>query len=202
MAEHESVWITTSEPSGFAALEEAVDVDVAVLGGGIAGLSAALLLKNGGLRVAVLEAGAVCCATTGHTTAKVSAQHGLTYDDAEVELWRGGTACPWRGEPRGPRPDRGAGDPACDRLRLGAPPRLCLQRGSLCGSHACTRIAAWQLATRVPTHRTAIQPGRQLSTPGGRPSRLGAQTARRAWKHRRAARLALARAGAPRALTA
>ncbi|HEV2058229.1 MAG TPA: FAD-dependent oxidoreductase [Solirubrobacteraceae bacterium] len=80
MAKHESVWITTSEPSEFAALEEAVDVDVAVLGGGIAGLSAALLLKNGGLRVAVLEAGAVCAATTGHTTAKVSAQHGLIYD--------------------------------------------------------------------------------------------------------------------------
>ena len=79
MAKHGSVWITTSEPSEFGSLEEAVDVDVAVLGGGIAGLSTALLLKNAGLRVAVLEAGAVCCATTGHTTAKVSAQHGLIY---------------------------------------------------------------------------------------------------------------------------
>ncbi|MBW3608998.1 MAG: FAD-dependent oxidoreductase, partial [Actinobacteria bacterium] len=66
--------------SGFGALEEAVDVDVAVIGAGIAGLSTALLLKDAGLRVAVLEAGAVCCATTGHTTAKVSAQHGLIYD--------------------------------------------------------------------------------------------------------------------------
>jgi glycine/D-amino acid oxidase-like deaminating enzyme/nitrite reductase/ring-hydroxylating ferredoxin subunit len=80
VAKHESVWITTSEPSQFGWLEEAVDVDVAVLGAGIAGLSTALLLKNAGLRVAVLEAGAVCCATTGHTTAKVSAQHGLIYD--------------------------------------------------------------------------------------------------------------------------
>ncbi len=75
---HESVWITTSERSELGALEEPADVDVAVVGGGIAGLSTALLLKNAGLRVAVLEAGAVCCATTGHTTAKVSAQHGLT----------------------------------------------------------------------------------------------------------------------------
>ncbi len=80
MPKHESVWITTSEPSQFGALEEAVDVDVAVIGAGIAGLSAALLLSNAGMRVAVLEAGPVCCATTGHTTAKVSAQHGLIYD--------------------------------------------------------------------------------------------------------------------------
>ena len=40
----------------------------------------ALLLKNAGLRVAVLESGEVCAATTEHTTAKVSAQHGLIYD--------------------------------------------------------------------------------------------------------------------------
>ena len=79
-AKQESIWITTSEQSTFGCLEEAVDVDVAVLGAGIAGLSTALRLKTAGLRVAVLEAGAVCCATTGHTTAKVSAQHGLIYD--------------------------------------------------------------------------------------------------------------------------
>ena len=86
MTKHEPVWITTSEQSPFAALEEAADFDVAVLGAGIAGLSTALLLKNAGLRVAVLEAGAVCCATTGHTTAKVSAQHGLIYDTLRSKL--------------------------------------------------------------------------------------------------------------------
>ena len=80
MAKHESIWITTSEHPGFASLAAAVDVDVAVIGAGIAGLSTALLLKNAGLRVAVLEAAEVCAATTGHTTAKVSAQHGLIYD--------------------------------------------------------------------------------------------------------------------------
>src|SRR5687767_13362204 len=34
MPKHESVWITTSEPSDFSALEDAIDVDVAVLGAG------------------------------------------------------------------------------------------------------------------------------------------------------------------------
>lgn len=80
MPRHESVWIATTEESPFGALEAPVDVDVAVLGAGIAGLTTALLLKNGGLRVAVVEADRVCGATTGHTTAKVSAQHGLIYD--------------------------------------------------------------------------------------------------------------------------
>jgi glycine/D-amino acid oxidase-like deaminating enzyme/nitrite reductase/ring-hydroxylating ferredoxin subunit len=80
MPRHESVWIATSEQPGLGALEAPVDVDVAVLGAGIAGLTTALLLKNAGLRVAVVEAGGVSCATTGHTTAKVSAQHGLIYD--------------------------------------------------------------------------------------------------------------------------
>lgn len=79
MGKHEAIWITTSDRSGFGALDDAVDVDVAVIGAGIAGLSTALSLKNAGLRVAVLEAGEVCAATTGHTTAKVSAQHGLIY---------------------------------------------------------------------------------------------------------------------------
>lgn len=91
MAKHESVWITTSEPSDFAPAEEAVDVDVAVLGGGIAGLSTALLLKNAGLRVALLEAAAVCRATTGHTTAKVSAQHGLIYDTLSSSFGQDGS---------------------------------------------------------------------------------------------------------------
>lgn len=80
MARHESVWITTSQQAGFGAPQGAVDVDVAVVGAGIAGLTTALLLKQSGLRVAVLEAGAVCSATTGHTTAKVSTRHGLIYD--------------------------------------------------------------------------------------------------------------------------
>ena len=77
---HESVWIATTEEPGFGSLEAPLEVDAVVLGAGIAGLTTALMLKNAGLRVAVVEMGRVCAATTGHTTAKVSAQHGLIYD--------------------------------------------------------------------------------------------------------------------------
>ena len=77
---HQSLWIATSDASEFAPLHEAIDVDVAVVGAGIAGLTTALLLKQAGVRVAVIEASAVCTGATGYTTAKVTAQHGLIYD--------------------------------------------------------------------------------------------------------------------------
>ncbi|MDQ3645128.1 MAG: FAD-dependent oxidoreductase [Actinomycetota bacterium] len=77
---HESLWIATTEDPGFPALEGPVDVDAAVVGAGIAGLTTALLLKKAGLRVVVLEMAGICRGTTGHTTAKVSSQHGLVYD--------------------------------------------------------------------------------------------------------------------------
>ncbi|MCA1698502.1 MAG: FAD-dependent oxidoreductase, partial [Actinobacteria bacterium] len=64
----------------FGSLDAPIEVDAAVIGAGIAGLTTALLLKCAGLRVGVVEAGGVSRGTTGHTTAKVSAQHGLIYD--------------------------------------------------------------------------------------------------------------------------
>src|SRR5829696_6866909 len=48
-------------------------VDVAVIGGGIAGITTGLLLKQGGARVAVIEAATVASGVTGATTAKVTA---------------------------------------------------------------------------------------------------------------------------------
>jgi glycine/D-amino acid oxidase-like deaminating enzyme/nitrite reductase/ring-hydroxylating ferredoxin subunit len=60
-------------------LREPVKVDVAVLGAGIAGVTAALLLKRAGATVALVEAGRVGGGVTGRTSAKVSSAHGLVY---------------------------------------------------------------------------------------------------------------------------
>ncbi|SDZ16337.1 Glycine/D-amino acid oxidase [Micromonospora pattaloongensis] len=65
--------------TSFPALAGELDVDVAVIGGGIAGLCAAWELTRAGQRVAVLEADRVAAGVTGYTTAKLTAQHGLIY---------------------------------------------------------------------------------------------------------------------------
>ena len=76
-----SVWVGTAGETSFPSLAGDVDVDVAVIGGGITGLTTALLAGQAGARVAVVEAGRVASGTTGFTTAKVTSQHGLIYAD-------------------------------------------------------------------------------------------------------------------------
>jgi len=71
-----SLWLATAQPAAFRALDGDLEVDVAVIGGGIAGMSTALALKRDGARVAVLERGTVASGATGYTTAKVSALQG------------------------------------------------------------------------------------------------------------------------------
>src|SRR5215212_10648317 len=74
-----SLWLDTSADPGFPRLESPVTVDVAVLGGGITGLSTALLLKREGFKVAVVDQHSVGSGATGFTTAKVSSLNGLIH---------------------------------------------------------------------------------------------------------------------------
>jgi glycine/D-amino acid oxidase-like deaminating enzyme/nitrite reductase/ring-hydroxylating ferredoxin subunit len=75
---HASVWLT-EDGGRYPALAADLDVDVVVIGAGITGLTSALLLQRQGLDVAVIDMHEIATGTTGHTTGKVSSQHGLTY---------------------------------------------------------------------------------------------------------------------------
>ena len=74
-----SFWLETTPDTDYPALTEGVSVDVAVVGAGITGVAAAVLLKRAGKTVALVEAKRIVCGATGYTTAKVTAGHGLSY---------------------------------------------------------------------------------------------------------------------------
>ncbi|TMN23199.1 FAD-dependent oxidoreductase [Lentibacillus cibarius] len=79
--ESKSYWLEGVDLPAFPSLEENRKVDVAIVGGGIAGITSAYLLTEKGYKVALLDSDTLLHGTTGHTTAKVTAQHGLIYDE-------------------------------------------------------------------------------------------------------------------------
>jgi glycine/D-amino acid oxidase-like deaminating enzyme/nitrite reductase/ring-hydroxylating ferredoxin subunit len=75
----DSYWNATASSSNFPKLSEPLHVDVAIVGGGIVGITTARMLKDKGLTVAVVEARKVGRQVTGKSTAKVTTQHSLRY---------------------------------------------------------------------------------------------------------------------------
>ncbi len=75
----EPYWIASTKPTRYHALEKDIKVDVAIVGGGIVGVTAAYLLKCENLTVAILEGDRIVQGATGHTTAKITSQHDLVY---------------------------------------------------------------------------------------------------------------------------
>lgn len=76
----ESLWRATTEGTSYDTLGSDLDVEVAVIGGGITGLTSAIELLERGYEVAVIDANRIATGTSANTTAKLSSQHGLIYD--------------------------------------------------------------------------------------------------------------------------
>jgi glycine/D-amino acid oxidase-like deaminating enzyme len=77
----QSYWLASTEIPNFSKLNGDLHVDVTIVGAGITGIITAYLLTKKGLKVAVVDAGRILEGTTGHTTAKITAQHDLIYDE-------------------------------------------------------------------------------------------------------------------------
>lgn len=73
-----SFWLDSTPKTTFPKMEN-VTVDIAIVGAGITGITAAYLLKKAGKTVALIEAQQIAASASGHTTAKVTSLHQLIY---------------------------------------------------------------------------------------------------------------------------
>ena len=69
-----SVWVDTGpEHDERPQLDGDVDAEVCVIGGGIVGITTAVLLQDAGVRTVLLEANRLACGVSGFTTANRAA---------------------------------------------------------------------------------------------------------------------------------
>jgi glycine/D-amino acid oxidase-like deaminating enzyme/nitrite reductase/ring-hydroxylating ferredoxin subunit len=90
-----SYWIDSAPLPSFPALDQDLSVDVAIVGGGITGTTAAYLFKHAGYRVALLERAQVAGAETGHTTAHLTCVTDLRLQSMSRIFGRDHTKAVW-----------------------------------------------------------------------------------------------------------
>ena len=75
-----SLWLSENMNNrNFSNLDSDLNTDVCIIGGGILGITCAYYLCKAGLNVTIVEKDDISRKTTGHTTAKITSQHGLIY---------------------------------------------------------------------------------------------------------------------------
>ena len=77
----EAMWTRAIQLPSFEPIRESLKTDVLIIGGGLAGLLCAYRLAKAGVDYALVEADTICRGITKNTTAKITAQHGLIYDE-------------------------------------------------------------------------------------------------------------------------
>ena len=74
------LWLKTVRKPDFESLQGDFSTDTLIIGGGLAGILCAYMLKESGIDYILIEAKEICNGITKNTTAKVTAQHGIIYD--------------------------------------------------------------------------------------------------------------------------
>ncbi len=99
---HVSPWVDTMTPPDLGAPHRGpVTPDVLILGGGIVGITTALLLQRAGRRTAVISAEPIGRSVTTHSTVKVTYGHGTLYSKIEQRLGSDAAAAYARANVRG-----------------------------------------------------------------------------------------------------
>lgn len=75
----ESIWQKTTAQPHFPVQQENLQTDVLIVGGGFAGILCAYFLEQENIPYILVEKDSICSHTSGHTTAKITVQHGLCY---------------------------------------------------------------------------------------------------------------------------
>jgi len=75
-----SVWNISDIPHFDALKNDEITTDVLIIGGGIAGILCAYMLKKRNINYILVEANTIFNSVSGNTTAKITSQHGLIYN--------------------------------------------------------------------------------------------------------------------------
>ncbi|QOR36527.1 FAD-dependent oxidoreductase [Clostridium sp. 'deep sea'] len=81
-----SLWLSDIERPKFPKLVDKHNADVVVIGGGIVGVTTALLLQEQGYNTILLEARSLASGASGHTSAKITSQHQVKYSEILKEV--------------------------------------------------------------------------------------------------------------------
>ncbi len=82
----QSFWMASTQRTDYPALDKDLKADIAIVGGGFVGISTAYMLSMAGLKPVIIEADRIVQGTTGHTTAKITSQHGLIYSKIKSKI--------------------------------------------------------------------------------------------------------------------
>ena len=77
-----SYWISSVKDNKkeYEKLQEEIKTEIAIIGGGLTGLSCGYYLSKENKEIVILEKNTICSHTSGNTTGKITSGHGLFYN--------------------------------------------------------------------------------------------------------------------------